>query len=207
MPVTVSCRTPDGLPWRSYLRLRARHLLSALGLGGSELSLLLVGDGEMRMLNRRYRGRDRATDVLSFPLHELVPGASLPADAGAVPAARLLGDVVISIDTARRQARTSRRPLAWRLEALLIHGVLHLLGFDHEVSPVEARRMERKARALRATLSAVPAQLPPKGTVAAGPGRSENPSRGCGGREGCRRGRRRGGWRGKPAGARRGRRV
>jgi rRNA maturation RNase YbeY len=117
--------------------VRAATALRALGLRGAELSLVLVGDAEMRALNGRYRGQSRGTDVLSFPLH----GRRAPA-AGPW----LLGDVVISLDTARRQAALDGRRLVDVAERLLIHGLLHLLGYDHEVSEREARRMARRER-------------------------------------------------------------
>ena len=99
---------------------------------------MLVSDAVMRNLNRQWRSADRPTDVLSFAQGE---------GAGGAPAG-LLGDVVISIDTARRQAAARAEPLGAELDRLLIHGVLHLLGYDHERSPAEARRMQRRERAL-----------------------------------------------------------
>jgi len=117
---------------------RGRRLLAALRLSGAELSLVLVSDAVMRRLNRDWRGKDRPTDVLSFAQRE---------GAGGAPRG-LLGDVVISVDTARRQAAERAAPLAHELDRLLIHGVLHLLGYDHERSPTEARRMQRRERQL-----------------------------------------------------------
>jgi rRNA maturation RNase YbeY len=117
---------------------RGRRLLAALDLPDAELSLLLVSDAVMRRLNRDWRGADRPTDVLSFAQAE-GPGSAPPG---------LLGDVVISVDTARRQAAERAAPLGAELDRLLIHGVLHLLGYDHERSPAEARRMQRRERAL-----------------------------------------------------------
>ena len=116
----------------------ARRLLRRLDLGEPELSILLVNDREMRALNRQYRGIDRTTDVLAFAQQE---------GAGGSPDG-LLGDVVISVDTARRQARSGRRPLGREAERLLVHGLLHLLGYDHERSAREAARMKRKEREL-----------------------------------------------------------
>ncbi len=96
-------------------------------------------DQTIHELNRQYRNKDKPTDVLSFPLaDEVCP--------------TLLGDVVISIDTARRQARQRKRAFADELRALLIHGILHLLGYDHEVLDSEAVRMRRKERELKALL-------------------------------------------------------
>ncbi len=107
-------------------------------LAEAELSLVLVSDAVMRRLNRDWRGKDRPTDVLSFAQAEGPGGAP----------AGLLGDVVISLDTARRQAAERAAPLGSELDRLLVHGVLHLLGYDHERSPAEARRMQRRERAL-----------------------------------------------------------
>jgi rRNA maturation RNase YbeY len=98
----------------------------------AELSIALIGDAEMQKLNARYRQKNYPTDVLSFPVEENVPGD-----------VRLLGDVVISVDKARRQAKERARTLDEEMVTLLIHGVLHLLGYDHERSAKEARRMGR----------------------------------------------------------------
>lgn len=103
---------------------------------GSELSIALVGDEEMRGLNRDYRDKDRPTDVLAFPMDE-------SGETG-----RMLGDVVISLDTAVRQARESGVAPADEVRTLLVHGFLHLLGYDHERGPAEARKMFRIQRRL-----------------------------------------------------------
>jgi rRNA maturation RNase YbeY len=110
----------------------------------AELSVVLVDDRRMRRLNREYRGRDRSTDVLSFAQQEGPAGAP----------AGLLGDVVISVPATRRQARERGVPLADEGDRLLVHGVLHLLGYDHEGSTAEARRMQRRERALLGLLRA-----------------------------------------------------
>jgi probable rRNA maturation factor len=115
----------------------AKRLLAAIGEERSALSLSLVDDGAMRELNGRFRGRDRPTDVLSFPLD---------ADESAA-GERLLGDVVISVDTARRQAGDYDAPLQHEIYRLLIHGVLHLKGHDHHERE-ERKRMEREERRL-----------------------------------------------------------
>ena len=121
----------------------ARRLLAALHLSHAELSLLLVSDREMHRLNRSWRGKDRPTDVLAFAQAEGPGGAP----------EGLLGDVVISVDTARRQAVELGHSLAREAARLLVHGLLHLLGYDHERSAAEARRMERKERALLRALA------------------------------------------------------
>ncbi|MGA8475731.1 MAG: rRNA maturation RNase YbeY [Candidatus Cybelea sp.] len=115
----------------------AKRLLAALGERGSAVSLSLVGDDAIRSLNRDYRGRDRATDVLSFALD----------DAPQQPVERLLGDVVISVDTARKQAAQYDAPLQREIYRLLIHGLLHLIGHDHD-AVAERRAMQREERRL-----------------------------------------------------------
>ena len=134
MPVAVSTHGRRAPALEARLGRHARRLLRELRLSRAELSILLVSDREMRRLNRRWRGKDRPTDVLSFPQDE---GRSA-----------LLGDVVISVDTARRQAAEGATTLGREADRLLIHGLLHLLGYDHERSPAEARRMQRRERAL-----------------------------------------------------------
>ena len=138
VPVTVTSRGRRVPALAARLGRSGRRLLARLGRADAELSVLLVSDPVMRELNRRWRGRDRPTDVLSFAQ------AEGPLD----PPGALLGDVVISVDTARRQAAERATPLARESERLLIHGLLHLLGYDHERSEAEARRMQRRERAL-----------------------------------------------------------
>jgi len=136
---SVGRRTPA---LAARLGRSARRLLRGLGLRHAELSIALVSDAEMRRLNRRWRGTDRPTDVLSFPQRE---------GEGGTPDG-LLGDVVISVDSARRQADARGATLGREGERLLVHGLLHLLGYDHERSAAEARRMQRRERTLLAWL-------------------------------------------------------
>lgn len=104
---------------------------------------MLVGDKAMRSLNRHYRGKDRTTDVLSFPLREgRFSGIQ----------AHVLGDIVLSLPAAARQAKAAGDPCRSEIERLLVHGYLHLLGYDHEQSSGEARRMEERERRLRKAL-------------------------------------------------------
>lgn len=121
------------------MRRRLRTLLLSSGLPDAELSILFVGDRAMRTLNRTWRGKDRTTDVLSFSLRE-----------GRFPRIRpeLLGDIVISVPAAARQAREEGLPLVREIDRLLVHGLVHLLGYDHERGPREARRMRSKEREL-----------------------------------------------------------
>ncbi|MCA1958462.1 MAG: rRNA maturation RNase YbeY [Nitrospira sp.] len=126
----------------------ARTILDAVGESKSELSVELVGDGRMRRLNRVYRGNDRTTDVLAFAMRETKS-----------PCRRLLGDVVISVPTAMRQAKEAGRSLNEELAALLVHGVLHLCGYDHERNEREAARMRRRERAVLRAMEVVPCLL------------------------------------------------
>ncbi len=98
-----------------------------------ELSILFTDDERIALLNEQYLGRKGATNVLAFPMYE---GQDKEIDSP------MLGDVVISLDTALRESESSGEPLVERIDRLLIHGVLHLLGYDHERSPSEAERME-----------------------------------------------------------------
>ena len=129
---TISAKGID----RRVLGRKANVVLEALDLGASELSLSLVDDAEIRRLNRAYRGKDRPTDVLSFSLRE--------GEFGRVSSA--LGDVVISLETAKRQGREHGLTLGEEVNRLLVHGILHLAGYDHEISFREERRMKRKER-------------------------------------------------------------
>lgn len=134
-----------------FVRL-AEQILTAAGESASELSVELVGDRRMRRLNRVYRSKDRTTDVLAFPMRE-----------SDNPCPALLGDVVISIPTALRRARESGRTPEEELAALLVHGVLHLCGYDHERSRSEATRMRRRERAILQTIGPVPRLVPRRG--------------------------------------------
>jgi probable rRNA maturation factor len=127
----------------AVVRRRAEKMLQHLGLGSAELSIALVDDRTIQALNRAYRRKDKPTDVLAFPL--LTPGAQRHAGRSRpkAPLVGLLGDVILSIETARRQARSHRRPLLGELTMLLAHGLLHLLGYDHHT---DAEELEMTAR-------------------------------------------------------------
>ena len=114
----------------SFRRWVAAALAGACHDGPGELSIRIVGSREGRELNRRYRGRDYATNVLSFPA-ELPPGVGSP----------LLGDIVIAAPVVAREAREQAKPVRDHYAHLTVHGVLHLLGYDHQRER-EAARME-----------------------------------------------------------------
>ena len=112
------------------LKKIAAAILTGLEKGEAELSVALVGDQEMRPLNARYRKKNKTTDVLSFPADPSMPLK-----------AALLGDVIISVEQARRQAKERKISLKMEMVTLLIHGILHLLGYDHERSRRQAKIM------------------------------------------------------------------
>ncbi len=116
-----------------------------LGCESPELSVLFVNSAKMKELNTRYRGIERSTDVLSFPLSEGGPASCNGP----------LGDVVICVPKARKQAVEYGVTFHDELLRLLVHGLLHLLGFDHERNAYQRRRMEKKEREILNALSTV----------------------------------------------------
>jgi probable rRNA maturation factor len=145
LPVVVfrRARRSPALDVRAVKR-RAERMVEALELGDAELSVLLTDDASIHELNREHRRKDKPTDVLAFPMDEEGVGPS-----GAV---RLLGDVVISLDTAAVQARRQRHGLMDEVTHLLAHGLLHLVGYDHQTDAQE-RRMNAEAARLVARAS------------------------------------------------------
>ena len=125
---------PGGRP-TARLRRVGQAALRRLGHRAAEVGVLVCDDPTIHALNRQYRGKDRPTDVLSFPAG--APGAD---------GAPYLGDVAISLDTARRQAAGRRIPLERELELLLLHAVIHLSGYDHEADKGEMARLEAGLR-------------------------------------------------------------
>ena len=121
------------------LESQLARILEQLGKTDCELSLLLTNDIEIQALNRQYREIDQPTDVLSFPQDE---------DAVNESGAALLGDVVISVETATRQAEDHHLSFNEELILLAIHGILHLLDYDHERSQEDARIMQGKTQAI-----------------------------------------------------------
>ena len=129
------------LPWAERLPTPgtlARFLSeaqTAVRLRG-HVSVLLTTDREIRRLNRQFRGIDKATDVLSFP-----------ADASLTGAEKIAGDLAISVPTARRQSHAQGHALTCELKILMLHGLLHLAGYDHETDSGEMARREKRLRA------------------------------------------------------------
>ena len=135
---------------RVRLSRLVKAVLSAVGESSSDVCLSFIGDRRMCRLNRRFRSKDRTTDVLAFAARE----ARTPRQTS--QPARPLGDVVISVPTAMRQARQGQRSLDEEIVTLLVHGILHLCGYDHERSTHEALRMQRRERMVRRGLGQIP---------------------------------------------------
>lgn len=115
----------------------ARHALDCLNVDGTaELSVLFITADHMRRLNARFAGEDRATDVLAFPMMEEEEESLL------------LGDVVVCPEVARANVRDRHETLERELEVLLVHGTLHLLGYDHQRAEDKARMDERLAQVI-----------------------------------------------------------
>ena len=140
--IDLSCRSGSVGIDRPLLRRQIRKACGIAGLQAGELSLSLVCDAEIRELNRTHRNLDQPTDVLAFAFQE----------ERRLPDSNLIGDVVVSVDTAKRQAQQRETPLQQVVEDLLIHGILHLLGYDHVASPQRARVMRAKEREIRRSL-------------------------------------------------------
>lgn len=132
----VVIQNPGGYPEARAGELRPwlEALVAELAPEARSFAVRFTSDREMRRLNRSYRGRDYPTDVLSFP-------------GGPTPEGSHLGDVVISVPVARRQAEAVGHPAARELRVLLLHGVLHCLGHDHETDDGAMERLEAGLRA------------------------------------------------------------
>ena len=115
-------------------------ILVSLDCQDHEVSILLTGDAQIRQLNQQFRNIDQATDVLSFPQNS--------EDDPPLPGEMLLGDIAVSLDTAQAQAKEHDLTFEEEIILLLIHGILHLLGYDHEISEREEEKMRSKTREL-----------------------------------------------------------
>jgi len=140
---------------QKWLGRTAEAILSAARAETTELSVVLVSDRRMRALNHRFRKKDRSTDVLAFPMHEKRGQATFLQSRRILKRTRksslspfLLGDVVIALPTAKRQAAICGHSLRDEVARLLVHGTLHLLGYDHERNVRAAAVMARRERAI-----------------------------------------------------------
>jgi len=135
---TVDVSLSEGVTWPvERIEAEAALVLGQFGLEKAELSVLLCDDATIQPLNRQYRDKDKPTDVLSFSQIE----------GEAIGQGEVLGDVVISLETAARQAAERRHDPAYEVRVLLVHGICHLLGYDHEEDD-EAEEMEALERDL-----------------------------------------------------------
>jgi probable rRNA maturation factor len=136
LSVQYACNT-DGVPSRPQFRAWARAALNADGMRGGQITLRLVEAEEGQSLNRDYRGKDYATNVLSFP-YEIEPV--------------VIGDLAICHPVVAREAAEQGKTLEAHYAHLVVHGVLHLQGYDHETGEADAARMEDKEREILASL-------------------------------------------------------
>jgi probable rRNA maturation factor len=119
--------------WREF----AKQALQAIGVEDRAATLVFVSDAAIRKLNRQFRGKDSATDVLSFPSQ---------AESFETEAEEQLGEVVISLERAQTQAKENGLTLVNEVEQLILHGLIHVCGYDHETDKGEMNRLELKLR-------------------------------------------------------------
>lgn len=149
MPVWISRRGVPPTPFGNQaVRRRAERMLEAAGQNDAELSILLCDDPTIHALNREHRGKDRPTDVLAFAMQE----------GPAMAHTGLLGDVVISLPTALRQKKAADADGWQEVTTLLAHGLLHLLGYDHQD---DAQEQEMNAETARLCAACDPARTTP----------------------------------------------
>lgn len=127
----------------AVIKKRVGEMMTYLGCAEHELSIVFANNAWMQELNRTYRQRDYPTNVLAFPQTEI---------ASAAPAARLLGDIVVALSVAAREACDAGQTLEERVTYLILHGLLHLLGYDHEGSAAQRRRMDKREQEILAYL-------------------------------------------------------
>ncbi|RWC48476.1 rRNA maturation RNase YbeY [Mesorhizobium sp.] len=145
--IDISVEAGDWPDEASLTRLVDRAVAAAFAetgvVGHSELSLVFSDDAHIRTLNAGWRGKDKPTNVLSFPAFPFAQGGPLPP---------MLGDIVLAAETVAREAALEEKPVENHISHLVIHGLLHLLGYDHETD-TEAEAMEAIERAALARLA------------------------------------------------------
>jgi len=122
------------------IKKKVDAIMASLNCLDKEVSILLMGDNDIRQLNKEFRDYDKSTDVLSFPQNS--------DEDPQIPGEIILGDIAISLDKAKFQAKEHGLKLNEEIILLLIHGILHLLGYDHEISEQEEIKMQNKTREL-----------------------------------------------------------
>lgn len=145
MRVEVQARAA-GAPPPARVRSVLSRAARAARAKGTEVSVLFCADARMRTLNRRYRAKDRSTDVLAFPAGDAAGG--------------FLGDIVISVPYAGREARRRAEPRVREIDRLLVHGLLHLMGYDHETDEGQMEALEGRVRRRLGIADAAPAPRP-----------------------------------------------
>jgi len=140
MEILINNEFPEIKVDEREIEQQIEKVLTSLDCNEHEISILFTGDQGICDLNHQFRGIDCATDVLSFP--QVSEGE--PEN----PGAPVLGDIAISLETARSQSEEHGLSFEEELTLLLIHGILHLLGYDHEISDIEEERMRKKTREL-----------------------------------------------------------
>jgi probable rRNA maturation factor len=118
------------------LRKKTALILNALVCKNFQISILITDDQDIQEINKNYRNIDKPTNVLSFPMDD---------ESMVIPGVKILGDLVISEDTAIKEAETAQISLDQRISQLLVHGILHLFGYDHEISDKEDEKMTKKS--------------------------------------------------------------
>ena len=142
MPIHIQNRRSAPRLTTPQLRAMLRVICTGVGHARSELSVTMTDDATIHEINKTWRHKDKPTDVLSFSQLE----------GGALPGAKMLGDVIVSYDTAARQAARFGHELGTEIARLLVHGVLHCLGHDHVHGGLQARRMKNEEQRLLALL-------------------------------------------------------
>ena len=143
MTICVQNRQRSVAIHTAAVKMRVGRIMTYLGCSDRELSVVFGSDGLLQELNRTYRHKDRTTNVLAFPQHPTYEGE---------PATAMLGDVIVSLPTAAREAYELKQSLEERVVYLILHGILHLLGYDHERSVAQRRHMVALERRVLAYL-------------------------------------------------------
>jgi rRNA maturation RNase YbeY len=143
METQITCRYPTKSINTKRIRTNLAKILKGLGCHKCELSLLLTDDQEIAELNYRFLRRKGPTNVLAFPMRE---------NESPEPETPMLGDIVVSLDAALRDAKTTGESFQETLDRLLVHGLLHLVGYDHEISEEEGLRMDNETHRLLALM-------------------------------------------------------
>jgi probable rRNA maturation factor len=147
----------------ALLRRTVRAAAAELSTGGVELAIVLTDDSAIRLLNRHWRGIDKATNVLSFPTQDAMQDGAQDTAEHACGQPPIIGDIVLAYETIAREARSQGKPFAHHLAHLAVHGFLHLNGYDHEQDD-DADTMERLERTILRRLRVPDPYRPIRGT-------------------------------------------